>query len=87
MATLKAVTYANTQDVSIDFGDPDLDKSLGDQLKITTKELVNAVNKEQLADKLFGQVLLARSAAQKELLRKLPLQQAPTPQHFPLDEG
>ena len=69
MALLKHDSYENW---SVDLGDDSIKAEMGDQLSVTSKELSNAINMENLTDRIFARILKNRSKAHEALLEKVP---------------
>jgi hypothetical protein len=53
-------------------GDDDFDAEMGEQLKLSTKELRAAINAENLTDQLFARVMRDRKKKHEALLEKIP---------------
>lgn len=69
MAIIKGDNYNGFE---VQTGDEEIDGTMGDQLKLTAKELVAAINAENVSDQLFARILKNRSAAHQTLLKKVP---------------
>lgn len=69
MALLK---YSSYSDIRVDTGDESFDEDLKDQLMMTTKELISAINAENLTDRIFARLLTQRSKAHQRLCEKIP---------------
>ncbi len=69
MAILKSDGY---QGWTVDLGDEEVQAEMGDQLKVSNKELGSAINAENVTDRIFARILKNRSRAHKALLSKIP---------------
>ena len=69
VAVLKTDSYNGW---TVDLGDDEIAAEMGDQLKITTKELGSAINQENVTDRLFARILKNRSKAHQALMDKIP---------------
>lgn len=69
MALLKSDGYNGWE---VDLGDDSIKVEMGDQLKITNKELSASINMENLTDRIFARILQNRSKAHQMLLDKVP---------------
>ena len=68
MALLKVNSYDSFQ---IDLGE-EIEDVQAEQLKITSAELVKAINQENLTDRLFGRILTNRSKSHQALMDAVP---------------
>lgn len=69
MAIFKTDGYCNN--VRVETGDEEIDKSGDQQLQVSIKELVSAINAEALADKIFARLLTLRKKMFESLTDKL----------------
>lgn len=69
MAIIKFNSYDSW---GIATGDDEFDADMGDQLRVTGKEVVRAINAENMTDVLFARILKDRSAAHESLMKKIP---------------
>ena len=69
MALIKKASYG---DWEVDLGDAQIAADMGDQLKVSDKELGTAINMENLSDRLFARILRNRSKAHEALLDMVP---------------
>ena len=56
---------------TVDLGDDSIKAELGDQLKVSQAELVNAINAANLIDTVFAKVLKLRSRSHQLLLERV----------------
>lgn len=69
MAILKYESYSNCR---ISTGDDEFDSEHNEQLSISGKELIAAINAENVTDKIWARVLKNRSRAHQSLMDKIP---------------
>jgi len=70
MALFKSDGYNSS--TKIDLGDDQLNDEMGDQLKIDNKELMKAINQENLTDQIFKRILVNRETRFKLLKEAVP---------------
>ncbi len=68
MAIFKGDGYNS---VRVETGDEDIDKNADQQLHVTIKELLSAINAEGLADQIFGRLLTLRKKMFDDLTNKI----------------
>ena len=69
MAILKYESYSSWK---IATGDDEFDSEHSEQLSVTGKELVRAINEENVTDRIWARVLKQRSKSHEELLSRIP---------------
>ena len=70
MALLKTDGYGNH--LRVDTGDSQMDEEMKDQLGVTVKELIQAINAENLTDRIFARIMKWRTDAHRRLCEKIP---------------
>jgi hypothetical protein len=69
MAIFKHESYSNCK---IATGDDEFDSEFSEHLSVSGKELIAAINAENIADRLWARILKNRSASHESLMKKIP---------------